>query len=61
MIPTTPPAKRKMQVNSRKGVLTMVVQASVTQLRISVKPVVSCSRKAAIENLLISYEKANDR
>ena len=49
MIPTTAPAKRKMQVNSRKGVLTIVVQASVTQLRISVKPVVNCVRNAAIE------------
>ena len=38
MIPTTPPAKRKMQVKSRKGLLTIVAHAEATLVIMTVKP-----------------------
>ena len=38
MIPTTPPAKRKTAVKSRKGVETMVEQADVTAVKMTEKP-----------------------
>ena len=38
MIPTTPPAKRKTAVKSRKGVETIVEQADVTAVKMTEKP-----------------------
>ena len=38
MIPTTPPAKRKMQVKSKKGLLTIVAHAETTFCIMTVKP-----------------------
>jgi hypothetical protein len=47
MMPTTPPAKRKTAVKSRKGVETIVEQAEPTAVKITPKPSARVLRKAA--------------
>ena len=49
MMPTTPPAKRKTAVKSRKGVETIVEQAEPTAVKITPKPPERVVRKAAIQ------------
>ena len=50
MIPTTPPAKRKTAVKSKKGVETIVEHAEPTAVKITPKPSDKVLRKAAKEN-----------
>lgn len=59
MIPTTPPAKRKTAVNSKKGVETMVEQTEPTAVKMTPKPSDRVVRKAAIQTPPISCEKAS--
>ena len=49
MIPMTPPANKKMTVNSKKGVPVIAVAVSVTQARILVNAAVRSDRKAAMK------------